>query len=362
MYNRTMLFVSSNISSTQTGGGVCSMRNLELCEKILGLDNVEIYALNAFSFMGKSFFVKILSLLKAMFKLLMGYSNGSTWNTDKKIVQLIKEKGFDFVFIDSSLNGLLVKRIKTETTTQVICFFHNCEKNMVIGQWKTGSPLSILRLWAVIKNEKKTCKYADYIIALNKRDNNLIEKNYKRKVDLLLPISLKDTVKDKKIENRKIGSPKKGLFVGSYFFGNVDGLKMFIHNVLPHTDMQLTVVGKGMKKLNIDNSKVTIYDGVKSIASFYIDADFVIAPIVSGGGMKVKIAEAMMYGKKIVGTPEAFQGYEKIPCSYICETYSDFVETINSLSGFSYNTCVREYFLSDYETNTQVDSLKKIVL
>lgn len=134
---------------------------------------------------------------------------------------------------------------------------------------------------------------------------------------------------------------------------------MFIHNVLPHTDMQLTVVGKGMKKLNIDNSKVTIYDGVKSIASFYIDADFVIAPIVSGGGMKVKIAEAMMYGKKIVGTPEAFQGYEKIPCSYICETYSDFVETINSLSGFSYNTCVREYFLSDYETNTQVDSLKK---
>lgn len=26
---------------------------------------------------------------------------------------------------------------------------------MVIGQWKTGSPLSILRLWAVIKNEKK---------------------------------------------------------------------------------------------------------------------------------------------------------------------------------------------------------------
>ena len=125
-------------------------------------------------------------------------------------------------------------------------------------------------------------------------------------MDLLLQISLKDTVKDKKIENRKIGSPKKGLFVGSYFFGNVDGLKMFIHNVLPHTDMQLTVVGKGMKKLNIDNSKVTIYDGVKSIASFYIDADFVIAPIVSGGGMKVKIAEAMMYGKKIVGTPEAF--------------------------------------------------------
>lgn len=154
MYNRTMLFVSSNISSTQTGGGVCSMRNLELCEKILGLDNVEIYALNAFSFMGKSFFVKILSLLKAMFKLLMGYSNGSTWNTDKKIVQLIKEKGFDFVFIDSSLNGLLVKRIKTETTTQVICFFIIVKK---YGYWTMENRESFIYFEIVgcDKNEKK---------------------------------------------------------------------------------------------------------------------------------------------------------------------------------------------------------------
>ena len=83
---------------------------------------------------------------------------------------------------------------------------------------------------------------------------------------------------------------KKGLFVGSFFFGNVQGLELFIREVLPHVDMQLVVVGRGMNRLKNNNPKVIIYDGVDSIDSFYADADFVIAPIISGGGMKVKIA------------------------------------------------------------------------
>lgn len=87
---------------------------------------------------------------------------------------------------------------------------------MVIGQWKTGNILSIIRLYAVTMNENMTCKYADRIIVLNKRDYELVNINYKRSADLLLPISLKDTVLSGKIkkENRHL---EKGLFVGSFF-------------------------------------------------------------------------------------------------------------------------------------------------
>jgi glycosyltransferase involved in cell wall biosynthesis len=46
--------------------------------------------------------------------------------------------------------------------------------------------------------------------------------------------------------------------------------------------------------------------------------------------MKTKIAEALMYGKKIVGTPEAFSGYEEIAdrAGWVCESADDFVDAI----------------------------------
>lgn len=62
-------------------------------------------------------------ILKALLKLFCGYSNGSTQKTDKEIVRIAKEGKFDFVFIDSSLNGHLVKSLNLEATGQVICFF-----------------------------------------------------------------------------------------------------------------------------------------------------------------------------------------------------------------------------------------------
>jgi hypothetical protein len=47
--------------------------------------------------------------------------------------------------------------------------------------------------------------------------------------------------------------------------------------------------------------------------------------------MKTKIAEALMFGKKIIGTPEAFSGYEDVAdrAGKICKSADDFVSAIN---------------------------------
>lgn len=360
LYNKKLLFVSSNISSTQTGGGVCSMRNLNMCRKVLGEENVELYTLKAFSLAGGGLIVKLVLALKALLRLFAGYSNGATRKTDREIVRMVRKHGFDFVFIDSSLNGSLAKVLAEQTEARTICFFHNCERVMVKEQYLNGDFLSLLRVYPVILNEQRTCRYADKIIVLNSRDYNLIDTYYKRKADVCLPISLEDTASHLQFESENIEGKKKGLFVGSYFFGNIKGLLLFIKEVLPYVDMHLTVVGKGMSKLNIQNPKVSVFDGVESIVPFYLDADFVVAPIVSGGGMKVKVAEAMMYGKIIIGTKEAFQGYDDIPCARICQNMTDFITVINTLTGSSFNQAVRNSFLQKYETSTLISDFKTL--
>jgi hypothetical protein len=58
----------------------------------------------------------------------------------------------------------------------------------------------------------------------------------------------------------------------------------------------------------------------------------VIAPIFDGSGMKTKVAEALMHGKKVVGTPEAFSGYEKVAerAGWCCSSPTEFVTAINA--------------------------------
>jgi glycosyltransferase involved in cell wall biosynthesis len=69
---------------------------------------------------------------------------------------------------------------------------------------------------------------------------------------------------------------------------------------------------------------------VDNLFEWYRLARFVIAPIFDGSGMKTKVAEAMMYGKKVVGTPEAFSGYEVgQDAGWVCRTPDDFVAAIN---------------------------------
>lgn len=47
---------------------------------------------------------------------------------------------------------------------------------------------------------------------------------------------------------------------------------------------------------------------VESLSDFYAECQLVIAPLVSGGGVKIKVAEALCYGKAVITTPIGAEG------------------------------------------------------
>ena len=84
-----------------------------------------------------------------------------------------------------------------------------------------------------------------------------------------------------------------------------------------------------------NTANIEIYSNVPDLNPFFDDADFVVLPILSGSGMKVKTAESLMNGKFIIGTDEAFRGYditEKV--GVICNSAQEFIVAINNLNLF----------------------------
>ena len=136
------------------------------------------------------------------------------------------------------------------------------------------------------------------------------------------------------IRRAKPPQEKFALFVGGVFYANRAGIAWFVEHVVPRIEIKICIVGRGFEDLRQElerDGKVEVVGAVDHLADWYRDAHFVIAPIFDGSGMKTKVAEALMYGKKIVGTPEAFSGYEDIVdrAGWCCATADEFVDAIS---------------------------------
>ena len=181
--------------------------------------------------------------------------------------------------------------------------------------------------------EKKAVRFSDKIICLSERDSNLLKIIYGRNATHKSAMALEDKLPSNFLNLLRPPRQKYALFVGGDFYANRVGISWFVKNVAPRIHFKVYVVGKGLERYKQELElvgNVEVIGAVDSLAEWYLNAHFVIAPIFDGSGMKTKVAEALMYGKKVIGTPEAFSGYEddvdKI--GKICRTKDEFVRAI----------------------------------
>ena len=95
---------------------------------------------------------------------------------------------------------------------------------------------------------------------------------------------------------------------------------------------------------------VKIIGYVENVVDLFFYAKAFICPIFSGAGMKVKIAEALMYGKTIIGTSFACIGYEiDSEVFYLHNTTKSLIECLNHNSIPFFNQKARDLFLKKYD-------------
>lgn len=352
---KKILFIGKNYKDgLVNGGNEVTKRNIEILSNFFNVEEVLLeYKVSALKKLKDTLFLNSLSFNKEI---------------KIKIENLIKHKEIKEVWIDNSLYGSVAKFIKSiDSKIKVITFFHNIEYLYFKDKIKVEGIQNTIMLPYSYVNEKRSLKFSDKIIVLNSRDNKILKKIYSKKADLILPLTLKDKYDEEKIKNIKNNKKPRALFVGSNFFANVDGIKWFIDNVLPKVEIDLIIVGSGMDNLKDElenkSNKIKVLGFVDDIALEYAKADFVIAPIFKGSGMKTKTTEALMYGKTIYGTTEAFEGfeleYDKV--GGVCNLKEEFVEKINKKLFSKNNRYSREIYLDKYSNISIINNLEKVI-
>lgn len=331
------------------GGTLANMRNFRLMQDIFGRENVDSFYVHP-----KDEPFSLPRLLRSAVGFARNLHNGLT----SKMIDDIRKKSasYEYVFLSTSLFGIIAKALKEGGYGgTIISHFHNVES---IYYDASVSKLLIGRSMIIncaAQNDEWSCKYADIVIALNNRDKDILESKYHRKVDVILPISFDDKYHDVKSDTMTAPVPAC-VFIGSYFGPNKDGILWFVKNVFPKVNIHLKIVGKDMDKLRgrlASMGDVEIHSNVPDLAPYFEAADFILMPIFSGSGMKVKTCESLMYGKNIIGTEEAFTGYDMDTAKVgaCCKDEEEFVQAID---GFCkrpvkrFNEYSRGVFLKNY--------------
>lgn len=109
--------------------------------------------------------------------------------------------------------------------------------------------------------------------------------------------------------------PRTILYVGNFDYApNLDGAEWLLSRIMPKVwarvpDAVLHLVGNaGDRHFPRSDRRVLVTGRVPDLAPYYQEAAVFVCPLRVGGGVKVKMLEAIAYGKAIVSTSVGLQG------------------------------------------------------
>lgn len=296
---------------------------------------------------------------------LRGYIDGVSRSSIESLIAQITRWGPRQVFLDGSNLGRVAEGIKKAVPqVEVLTFFHNCEARFFLGAFrKKWRPRALGVLIANYVAERRAVRHSDKLICLNSRDSRQLQGLYGRGATHLSAMALQDRLP---LVPETVIPPVEGcyaLFVGGTFYANQAGIAWFAEHVAPKTSIKTYVVGRGFErhKAQLEQFRnIEVIGEVGDLAPWYLGAKFVVAPIFDGSGMKTKVAEALMYGKRVIGTTEAFTGYEDIAncIGSICDTPDEFVQAVADEAGTAYEGLARDLRLI-YEQQYSLSAVRR---
>lgn len=236
---------------------------------------------------------------------------------ESKIAKLLSAENFDIVQLESIYMGPYIPVIRKNSKAKIVLRAHNIEHQL----WKRRTDKEknpLRRAWfrsltnKLEKAEKEIAKQVDAIVPITPEDRSFFESIVPEKPKHTLPYAMHLPE-----QNLQQAPEQNSVFhIGAMDWDpNIHGVKWLISNCWPlisetKPQAKLHLAGRNLQKNDPGYSgKNIIVEGEVENAHRFMSAYSVMAvPLFSGGGMRVKLVEAMAMSKAIVTTPIGAEG------------------------------------------------------
>jgi glycosyltransferase involved in cell wall biosynthesis len=236
---------------------------------------------------------------------------------NEKLTQLLQAQQFDIIQLEGLYLCPYIKTIRKNSNSLIVYRSHNIEHEIWERSVKQAKGLKKIYLDIIAsrlkKFEKEAINQYDLLLPISQRDEQKLNELGNNKPSLVVPAGF-DFYKTEKAHTE---FERNLFFIGALdWVPNQEGLTWFFENcwssiLEEHPGVKLKIAGRNapdwfIQKLNIKN--VQYLGEIENAKSFMQKNGLMIAPLLSGSGMRVKIVEGMMYSKCIVTTPVGCEG------------------------------------------------------
>lgn len=370
---KKVLCVANFLFGSTSGAQSLARTHVKALYQAFGKENVIVFALVGTEDVADQKDIQVKKVANKLPVRLINLLKGNTGKINSEIIyeiiETINRENIELFFLDDSIYGNAIRIIKKYCPKVKVASFYHDIKSYLAVEWAKKNPKSIPVQISLVSNERKTARYADVNIVLNEREEKLFQKYYHKSPEMLLPIILPTPKLSSRVDSDKCNI----LFVGGYYYPNVNGFRWFVKNVTPliKINYEVTLVGNRMDLLKEEfsnNINVNVLGRVEDLSPYYEDADVVVGPIFEGAGMKVKTAEALSYGKIFIGTDESLIGYKELAGDLlgksivVCNNEEEFAKAINNLDfGNGFRPENYDFFLRNYSIEAATCKLKTLL-
>lgn len=262
-------------------------------------------------------------------------------DVSKKIIELLEQNQYDYVHIDGAFVAFYISTIRKHSIVPILIRTHNIE--YVIWKRLAKHERNPLKKWFynhLSKGLKKfECNYynmADGIAAITPEDQERLIEMGVQKTTKVIPAGV-DFANSEYPE--KSNQEKNSIFMISAldWEPNIEGIKWFFKHVWEellkrNPNIHLHIAGKSTPDwlLNSNYPNTKIHGFVDDAKVFKSSYQLMLVPLLSGGGMRVKIVEGLALGKCIISTSIGAEGihYTHKHNLVIADTPKEWIDTI----------------------------------
>lgn len=257
--------------------------------------------------------------------------------------RVLEETECSLIFADFEKAGLYAALLSSRYDVPYLYSSHNVEYRRYVDLAR-DNPLRLPFVPYLYCAERIACRGACTTIAISYDDGAVFESWIGEDRLAVLPCAFDGSVYRPRRpvpsddvsrgEGRDGGGNEVVLLVGNYRnAGNRQGARILVEEVRPRVlrerpDVTFRCVGKHFPE-ELCREGVSAPGFVEDLLSEYRRADVVVAPVLMGGGIKIKVIEALACGKPLVATPKALEGIGGTDLEHVFVTPAErFAETI----------------------------------
>jgi len=241
----------------------------------------------------------------------------------EKIRRLVARHHFDIIQIEHTFMAPYIKVIPNAYNAKKIIAIYNIGFIQFYRMFRIERALyTKIRYfinWTMMKKwEVKFLENFDKCITVSFQDKQILNSE-NQKLDVSV---IQNGVDVNKYRPLPVNSGTKNiLFIGFMdYVANHDAALYFYHEIFPIIKKQIPhskffIVGKnpkqGIKELTKDKD-VIVTGYVNDVRSYYQDCDISVVPLRAGGGTRLKILEAMAFGRPVISTSIGCEGLDVV--------------------------------------------------